>query len=402
MKKFVPGPLWTESESYKARRRCRTLLAMPFAALGGLAWGVFSAEAIGIGSQLLWGSLGAFAFAFLIYMELRLVPPLATLANRLRAGSELFAVLVWEVAVVGGLAFLLTRVLGAPLIPAVGTALGFGAVYTLAMEYLVCGSAASDLSSLLQATGGGGRPLPEQFSRAEALVHSGRFDEAIGVYETAIERDPYSGASYLGLARANVAKGAHGDAVAALRRGLARASLSRDNRGFFVRQLHELCSTKLGDPEEAIEDLRTLLEHETEGPYADWAAQALKDIESGTSIEGTSGPEEGPDLLTAGDVERFDRHPTAGAEPGAGDRLGVEGPRRLRVEEGFHLPDSFTLGEGLVLEEGLTKHELFAGAWDSEMDRAGDESSDESDDETVVDSDEGEGDPGDQHREENA
>lgn len=400
LKKFVPGPLWTESDSYRARRRCRTLFAAPFAALGGLAWGVFSAEAIGIGSQLLWGGLGAFAFGFLIYLELLLVPPLATLASRVWAGSELIAVLLWEVAVVGGLVFLLTRVLGAPLIPAAGTALGFGAAYTLLMEYLVCGSAAADITSLLQATGGGGKLRPEDHSRAQALVHRGQFDEAIEIYETAITQQPYAGASYVGLARALTVRGAYDEAVTALRRGLVKADLSHDQEAFLVRQIHELCSTKLGDPAEAVEDLRALLAHQPEGLNADWATQELNEIEAGGAADPNPDDQGSPRILSAGDVERFDPSPTPEAEPGTPDGLGVDRLSRLRVEEDFHVSDHYDLGDGLILEDGLTMHELFAEVWDSGSDPAGAAGPEASRDATEAEAGDSEGDPDERHREE--
>ena len=51
---LLPRHLWTESEAYRARRRCRTMLATPFAAIGGIAWGVLSSDALGA-FRLFWG-----------------------------------------------------------------------------------------------------------------------------------------------------------------------------------------------------------------------------------------------------------------------------------------------------------------------------------------------------------
>ena len=120
---------------------------MPFVLLGGLTWGWFSAPAIGRGSGLLWSALGASGFGLFFYLEQRLVPAVASMADRIGLGG--LAVLAWEVGVVGGLIFLFTSVLGAPVVPAVAIAIGVGATYSLAMEYLVCGSGADHMVNLL-------------------------------------------------------------------------------------------------------------------------------------------------------------------------------------------------------------------------------------------------------------
>lgn len=91
LEKLALRPLWAESALDRARRRCRTLIATPFAALGGLTWGVFAAPVIGVGSPIFWGALGAFAFPFLMHVERKLVPGFVGLARRLGLGTGAFA-----------------------------------------------------------------------------------------------------------------------------------------------------------------------------------------------------------------------------------------------------------------------------------------------------------------------
>ena len=73
--------------------------------------------------------LGASGFGIFFYMEQRLLPVVAALADRIGLGG--LAALVWEIGVVSGLMFLSTSVLGAPVVPAVALAIGVGVFYAL-------------------------------------------------------------------------------------------------------------------------------------------------------------------------------------------------------------------------------------------------------------------------------
>jgi len=281
LKELALRPLWSESALHRARRRCRTLITTPFAALGGLAWGVYAAPAIGVGSQLLWGALGAFALPFFMYLEQRLVPAFAELAHRWGLGEGHVAALAAEAGVVGGLVFLLTSVLGAPIVPAVGTALGVGAFYAVTMEYILCGSAAADVAGLIRGAGSVSMARGDQLSQAEALTARGQHDEAIALYEAALERSPRDAALYLRLSRVEAAKGDPERGVETLRAALGKADLSPDRDAYLVRQLLELCVVKLGDPRAALPDLRALARRQPEGQHGDWARREISDIEDG-------------------------------------------------------------------------------------------------------------------------
>ena len=356
LKRLALRPLWTESALYRARRRCRTLIVTPFAALGGLTWGVFSAPAIGTGSQVLWGALGAFAFAFFMYLEQLLVPALAALANRIRLGAAGLAVVLWEAAVVSGLVYLVTGVFDAPLVPAVGTALGVGAFYALVFEYFLCGSGAANIPSLLKGTGGRAIPLPDQYSHADALVQRGEYDDAVGLYEEAIENNPREGAPYMRMARAFTKHGDHEGALASLRRGLMTARLNRDQDAFVVRQICEICSTKLGDPTQAVEDLRLLLERQPDGQHAEWASQELREIEEGF-VRGSGADADYAEALPA---------------PGETVDLDIEftTQKRFQVDEDFEVTPEYAVGDDFVLGERSPPEEIFSVGGDIETSAA--------------------------------
>lgn len=150
LKSLATKPLWTKGHVQKSRRRWRLVLALPFALLGGLTWGWFAVAPLPEGSRLLWSTLGAVSFGFFFYLEERLAPALAAAGERIGIGG--FALLAWEVGVIGGLVYLVTGVLGAPTVPAVAIAVSVGALYSVAAEYLLFG-------------GGCGQPLGPRWAR---------------------------------------------------------------------------------------------------------------------------------------------------------------------------------------------------------------------------------------------
>jgi tetratricopeptide (TPR) repeat protein len=343
LKSLALRPLWSESDEYRARRRCRTILATPFAALAGLAWGVLSASDIGVGSQFLWGSLGAFSFAFLMYLEQRLVPAMAALGSRIRAGAGGLAAMLWEGVVVGGITLFLTRVFEAPLVPGVGAALAVGAFYAVVMEYVICGSAASDVAAALHGRTSA-TPFPEQFSEAEALVGRGRYEEAAGLYRRALEASPRDGVPYTRLARVRLRQGRHQEAIDALRTAQRKADLTLEQDVFFTRQIHEIAATKLSDPAQAVDDIHSLIERCPEGPHLNWAHRTLAEIRDG------SGPADPHTPLATSIDEALDFV------------IELDDERRFEVEEDFEVARSYSLGNDLIPQERFARDGLYLAA----------------------------------------
>jgi hypothetical protein len=276
LKKLALRPLWKEGELHKVRRRGQLLLTMPFILLAGMTWGFFSAPAIGEGSALFWSVVGATGFGLFFYLEQMLLPAVAALADRFGLGA--LAALVWEVAVVGGLIFLFTSVLGAPVVPAVALAIGVGVAYSLGMDYLVFGSAADHMANLLGLGRGWSGPRVPDYSHAKALERRGNPEGAVEIYKDAIwtnRRDPEA---YLQLAALRTREGLHEEAVDILRRALSVARFSALGRALVVREIHEIYSTRLGDPARAAPDLARYLEDEPAGEHGEWARRELASI----------------------------------------------------------------------------------------------------------------------------
>jgi hypothetical protein len=284
LKKLALHPLWTETGVHKTRRRIQLFLSMPFVLLAGLTWGFFSAPAIGEGSGLFWSVLGAAGFGLFFYLEQMLLPVVAAIADRIGLGG--LAALAWEAGVIGGLIFLFTSVLGAPVVPAVALAFGVGVLYSLGMEYVVFGSGADHMANLLGLGRGWSGPRVPDYSHAEALEKRGDVDGAAELYKEAIwmnRRDPLA---YLQLASLRTRMGLYEEAINILRRALGVARFSSLGEALAVREIHEIFSTRLGDPGRAAPDLARYLERQPEGEHGEWARRELAYIKERIREEG--------------------------------------------------------------------------------------------------------------------
>ena len=295
LKNLVFRPLWTEGALQKARRRGQLLLTLPFVLLGGIVWGAYAAPGIGDGSQLFWSFIGATGFGLFFYLEQMLPPVVANLADRIGLGAV--AALVWEVGIVGGLIFVFTSVLGAPVVPAVTLAIGVGVLYSFGAEYLVFGSGADHMANLLGLGRGWSGPRGSDFSHAEALEARGDLEGAAEIYKDAIWRKKRDPVPYLRLARIRTRTGLHEEAIDILRRALGVARFSAQGEALAVREIHEISSARLGDPSRAAPDLARYLERQPEGMNEEWARRELDDIKiriRETDLVGDADPEGSP------------------------------------------------------------------------------------------------------------
>ncbi|KPJ80095.1 MAG: hypothetical protein AMS19_09915 [Gemmatimonas sp. SG8_23] len=258
------------------------MLGMPFGAIAGIVWGVFASADL-VGGTLFWAAVGAFSFVLFMDVQLRLIGPIGRIVNRLFPSAGGLAGLAWEALAVGVVFFLVTSVLGAPLVPAVGTALGLGAGYVALMEYLLCGSAGSDLSKLVHGAGAfsAGRTR-DTLSHAEALAQRGQVDEAAALLLESIGREPGRATPYLRLSALRMQEEEYDQAVELLRAALDRARLGDEEEAFVVRRIYETCAGPLADPARATKDLEWLVERQRNSAHATWARWRLREIRRGS------------------------------------------------------------------------------------------------------------------------
>ena len=98
---------------------------------------------------------------------------------------------------------------------------------------------------------------------------------AAEIYKEAIRMNRQDPLPYLRLARIRTRMGVHEEAIDILRTALQVARLSTNEEAMVVRQIHEICSTQLGDPARAAPDLARYLERQPEGEHRKWARSEL-------------------------------------------------------------------------------------------------------------------------------
>ena len=195
------------------------------------------------------------------------------MANRIGLGG--LAVLAWEVGVVGGLIFLFTRCPGRTIVPAVAIAIGVGAVYSLGMEYLVCGSGADHMVNLLGIGRGWSGARGSDYSHPEALAKRGDMEGAAKIYKEAIRmnrRDPCPTFGWHAYALGWASTKRPSTSYA---RPCRWRTSAPTKRLWFVRHIHEICSTQLEDRARAAPDLARYLERQPEGEHGEWARREL-------------------------------------------------------------------------------------------------------------------------------
>ena len=159
-------------------------------------------------------------------------------------------------------------------------ATGFGLFFhleqrLLPMEYLVFGSGADHVANLLGVGHGWSGPRELDYSHAEALEKRGDLEGAVEIYKDAIwmnRRDPQA---YLRLAALRNRAGLHEEAIDILRRALGVARFNALGKALAVREIHEISSTRFGDPARAAPDLARYLEGHPEGEHGEWARREL-------------------------------------------------------------------------------------------------------------------------------
>ena len=164
------------------------------------------------------------------------------------------------------------------MIPAVTTAIGVGAVYSLTMEYLLLGSGADHAANLLGLGRGWSPPRKSDYSYPDALAKQGDLRGAAKAYQEAIWGDRRDPLPYSRLATIRVSMGLPEEAIAVLRKGLTDARFDTHQEARFVRQIHEISASKLNDAARAAPDLARYLERDPEGEHTEWAHRALSHI----------------------------------------------------------------------------------------------------------------------------
>ena len=149
-------------------------------------------------------------------------------------------------------------------------ALGIGLVSYLVSERL--GGAAR----VVYAPGGPSTKPARDYSRAEALAVRGHFDDAIAVYQEAIDETPSDPDPYLRIARMLADKASNPEKAAVwLQRALQETELQGRWEIVLVRELAELYRDRIGEPARAAPLLARIADRYEGSPDGEWAREEL-------------------------------------------------------------------------------------------------------------------------------
>ena len=162
----------------------------------------------------------------------------------------------------------------AALCPLLGAAaVAFGTIW-------ITNSAGRAASSLYSPTGKT-TPAKKEYSQAEAMVVQGRYEDGITAFELAIAEGASDPTPYLRIARVyRDHLGRHEDAARWFRRALRESVMSAGVARVARRELVEMYTHRLDQPERALPELARMAEELEGTEEGAWAAGELAGIKS--------------------------------------------------------------------------------------------------------------------------
>jgi len=142
-------------------------------------------------------------------------------------------------------------------------------------------NSAGRVASTLYQPSGRTTPRTKEYSQAEAMVAQGRFQDGITTFELALAEDATDPTPYLRIARVyrdHLARPE--DAARWFRRALRESVLPRGMTLLATKELVELYTHRLGQPERALPELARMAEELDGTDEGAWAAQQVAEIKS--------------------------------------------------------------------------------------------------------------------------
>ncbi|HKJ01737.1 MAG TPA: tetratricopeptide repeat protein [Longimicrobiales bacterium] len=156
----------------------------------------------------------------------------------------------------------------------------------------ITGSAGSAASTLYTPSGKT-TPPKRQYSQAEAMVVQGRYEDGITAFELAVSEDATDPTPYLRIARVyRDHLNRNEDAARWFRRALRESAIPGGLALLALKELEEVFTHRLGQPERALPDLARLAEELAGTDGGAWAARRLAEIKARLS---SPSPEEEAD-----------------------------------------------------------------------------------------------------------
>lgn len=144
---------------------------------------------------------------------------------------------------------------------------------------LVIAGGFGDLSARLYMPGGSSTPPARQYSLGDSLAARGRYAEAAAEFERAAAKYPHDPIPCLRLARLmRDSLDRPDDSVRWLRQAAARRDCDAAAQALAIREVVEVFTNRLQQPERALPDLARLAESHAGTPAGHWARREMADI----------------------------------------------------------------------------------------------------------------------------
>ena len=154
--------------------------------------------------------------------------------------------------------------------------IGYAIVFLVARRILAASGAAA---SVIYYPTGDSTPAQREYSRPQALVAQGRFEEAINAYEACVLEFPEDPEPYLRIARVyrnDLQR--YEEAIAWFKKARSQARMSPVLEQVATQEIVEICTHKLATPQRAIPELARLADRFPGTEPGRWAKQRLQEL----------------------------------------------------------------------------------------------------------------------------
>lgn len=254
--------------------RLRLLIAMPFATLLGVGFGLAMASHLG-GSFPAYASVITAVGLALVWVGGVLEHLALALLDRAHEAVKLIAPPVVDAVLGGVVGAWLAASLDANVLESVTVGSGFFALYTAIVRKVVLGEA---IDEVFEWFGVRGRRAPPQYSLADALAVRGLTDAALAELESAAEEASHDPEPLLRGAQLLRDAGRYDDAVAWLRRARARVPAGGPRDAMITRQVVEVIRQHTDRPAAAAPELARMADRYRGTPDGDWAQRELREV----------------------------------------------------------------------------------------------------------------------------
>lgn len=159
----------------------------------------------------------------------------------------------------------------------VGLVIGFLSGFVIAFVVITLSRhGAASLVGMILNPSGESTPSKADYSYPQSLTERGHYEEAIAAYRVCRTANPEDPEPYLGIARLYRDRlEAYDEALLWFKRARSESALTRAREMFITREIIELYTQRIGDPQRAIPELARLVDRFPHDPVSEWAKKEI-------------------------------------------------------------------------------------------------------------------------------